>query len=289
MDLFVWDVTTLRWLLSLGLITLILAAEWAVPFRVPVQSKLEHASTNFIIFGGNSLIAQLFAGWTLLLWSSYVSSEQWGLLYSLHLSQVPHVIASVIMLDLAAYGLHRLYHRVPFLWRFHRAHHSDLDIDATTTIRFHLGEVVLTTGVKGLIVWTFGVSSAGFVVSETLTFAVGLFSHGNVRLPASVEQRLRLAIVTPAMHWFHHSRRAAEHNANLSAVFSGWDRVFGTYSMGVRQQEIQLGLEEYPKLGDVTFLRFYRMPFDPPCPVIEQEAIQASNPARVTVNPLMGE
>jgi sterol desaturase/sphingolipid hydroxylase (fatty acid hydroxylase superfamily) len=288
MESFVWDGITSRWLLSLTLITLVLALEWAVPFKVSVERKIEHASTNFIIFGGNSLIAQLFAGWMLLLWSSYVSSEEWGLLYSLHLSLVPHVIASVITLDLAAYGIHRLYHRVPLLWRFHRAHHSDLDVDATTSIRFHLGEVLFTSGVKGLLVWTLGISPAGFVVSEMLTFTVGLFSHGNVRLPANVEPRLRLAIVTPNMHWIHHSRRSSEHNANLSAVFSGWDRLFGTYCRGEWQQEIQFGLDEYPMLEDVSLFKFYRIPFDPPCRPIPGLA-HAGSPCSSQHAPLTGE
>ena len=220
MDLSALDVFIMRWFLPLGFIALILSMEWAVPFRTPIQSKLEHVSMNLIILGSNALIAQFLAAWTLLVWTSYVSSEGWGLLYHLHLGPVSNVVASVVMLDLVAYAMHRLYHRVPFLWRFHRAHHSDLDIDATTSIRFHLGEVVMTISVKGFIVWALGVSPAGVLVSETLTFVAGLFSHGNVRLPAILERRLRLAIVTPTMHWIHHSRRPSEHNANLSPVFS---------------------------------------------------------------------
>src|SRR5437867_1533325 len=84
-----------------------------------------------------------------------------------------------LSLDLIAYGVHRLYHRMPFLWRFHRAHHSDLDMDATTSIRFHLGEVLITSGVKGLSVMGLGISPTGFLISETVTLAAGLFSHGN--------------------------------------------------------------------------------------------------------------
>ena len=231
MELF--DISAARWAFSFGVMAVILGVEWAAPFRQSSQSKLEHVSLNLVIFGGNSLIAQVLGGWALLIWSSYVTNAEWGLLYHLRLGPVLHVAASVVMLDLVAYGLHRLYHRVPLLWRFHRAHHSDLDVDATTSIRFHLGEVVITTGIKGLAVWALGVSPAGFLISESLTLAVGLFSHGNVRLPSRLEPRLRWAIVTPTMHWIHHSRRPAEHNTNLGAVFSGWDRLFGSYCMSV--------------------------------------------------------
>lgn len=277
------DAPTLRGLVSIVCIAVVVSVEWAAPFRTPIQSRLEHVSTNLIIFGGNSLIAQFLAGWALLIWSSYVTSEGWGLLYHLHLDPVSHVITAIIALDLAAYGIHRLYHRVPFLWRFHRAHHSDLDIDATTSLRFHLGEVVMTGGMKGLSVWALGVSPLGFVLSETITLAAGLFSHGNLRLPGGLESRLRLAIVTPTMHWIHHSRRPPEHNTNLGAVFSGWDRVFGTYYMGVRRDEIQFGLDEYPAPEDVSILRFSRMPFERACRRVQHEEI-ATRSTAVAVN-----
>ena len=265
MDLPASDLLGLRMALSLGLVCLLLTAEWLVPFRAPIQSKLEHVSTNLIIFGGNSFVAQFLSGWALLLWSSQVTSEAWGLLHRVGLNPIANIVLSVVLLDLISYGVHRLYHSVPFLWRFHRAHHSDLDMDATTSIRFHLGEVLITTGIKGVSVLALGVSPVGFLISETVTLAAGLFSHGNLRLPRNLEPRLRLAIVTPTMHWIHHSRRPAEHNTNLGAVFSGWDRLFGTYFMGVQQSQIKFGLDEYPTPEDVNILRFYRMPFDPAC------------------------
>lgn len=265
MDLQASDLSGLRWLLAVGSIGFLLVAEWLVPFRAPKQSKLEHVSTNLVIFGSNSLIAQLLSTWTLLLWSNYVTSEAWGLLHFFRLEPVSNLLVSVILLDLIAYGIHRLYHRVPFLWRFHRAHHSDLDLDSSTSLRFHLGETLITTGMKGLSVLGLGISPVGFVISETIALAAGLFSHGNFRLPRSLEPRLRLAIVTPTMHWIHHSCRPAEHNRNLGVVFSGWDRLFGTYFMGAQQSEIKFGLEEYPSQKDVNILRLYRMPFDPAC------------------------
>ena len=283
MDFPAGDLWGARWIFTLGLVVLLLSAEWIAPFRIPTQSKLEHVSINLVIFGGNSLVLQFLASWTLLLWTGYVGSEGWGLLHHLGLAPLPNILISIVLLDLLAYGIHRSYHRVPFFWRFHRAHHSDLDMDATTSIRFHLGEVLVTMSIKGLSVTVLGISPVGFLISETITLAAGLFSHANLRLPKSLEGVLRLAIVTPAMHWIHHSRRAVEHRRNLSAVFSGWDRLFGTYYMGVPRQEIQFGLDEYPGPGDVTLPRFFRMPFDRACGPIETRAsIQAV--ARVNLN-----
>ena len=265
MDFSSVDFASLRWLLTLGFVGVVLGGEWLVPFRTPIQSKLEHVSTNLIIFGGNSVITQLLAGWAVLVWSSYLTNQTWGVLNYLRLGQVPHIILSVILLDLVNYWIHRSYHDLPFFWRFHRAHHSDLDMDATTSIRFHLGEALMTAAIKGLTVLSLGVSPAGFLISESLTLTVGLFSHANVRLSKRIEPVLRMAIVTPAMHWIHHSRRIAEHNSNLGAVFSGWDRLFGSYCTGIQQSQITFGLDEYPKPEDLSMLRFYRIPFDPPC------------------------
>lgn len=269
MDLFASDQLGLRLFIPLALIGSILALELLAPFRVPMQSRLEHVSTNLVIFGGNSVVAYFFSSMALVFLSSYVTTAEWGLLSHFHLDPVFHIIVSVIALDLIAYGIHRLYHRVPFLWRFHRAHHSDLDVDATTSLRFHLGEVLMTTGIKALAVALLGISPVGFLISETVTLAAALFSHGNVKLPKNLEPRLRLAIVTPTMHWIHHSCRPAEHNTNLGAVFSGWDRLFGTYFMGVQRDQIKFGLEEYPAPEDVNIFRFYRIPFDPACRKIQ--------------------
>lgn len=269
MDLFAPDMIALRTAILLGLVGSILAVEWLVPFRTPVQSRLEHVSTNLVIFGGNSLVAQFLSSWAVLLWSSHVNSETWGLLNQLRLEPISHVILSVILLDLIYYGAHRLNHRVPFLWRFHRAHHSDLDVDVTTSVRFHLGEVLITTGIKGVSVLALGVPTVGFLVSETALLAAGQFQHSNLRLPSLFERWLRLIIVTPPMHLIHHSRRSAEHNTNFGVMISGWDRWFGTYFMGVQQKHIKVGLDDYPTPKDVSFLRFYRIPFDPACRQIQ--------------------
>ena len=265
MELFTTDMIDLRWALSLVFAGLLLALEWFQPFQSPVQSKLHHASTNLVIFGANSLVVQLFVGWALLLWSSRVDTETWGLLHQLRLESIHHAALSVILLDLIYYGAHRLNHRVPFLWRFHRAHHSDLDVDVTTSVRFHLGEVLITTGIKGISVLVLGISPVGLLISETALLVAGQFQHCNMRLPALLEPWLRLVIVTPPMHRIHHSRRSTEHNSNYGVAFSGWDRLFGTYFMAAEQSRITVGLDEYPTPEDVNVLRFYRIPFDKPC------------------------
>jgi sterol desaturase/sphingolipid hydroxylase (fatty acid hydroxylase superfamily) len=285
MDLFASDQLGLRLFIPLALVASILVIESFVPFRVPIQSRLEHISTNLVIFGGNSVVAYFVSTLALVVLSGYIAREGWGLLYHVQLDPFLNIVLSLILLDFIAYAVHRLYHRVPLLWRFHRAHHSDLDIDATTSLRFHLGEVLITMGIKGFSVIVLGISPAGFLLSETVTLAAALFSHSNLKLPNNLELHLQLAIVTPSMHWIHHSRRPVEHNTNLGAVFSGWDRLFGSYYMGVARHDIHFGLDEYPTPEDVSLLRFARMPFDNACrPIDRQRTVDTSTGARVKIS-----
>lgn len=266
MDLLSPEVLEFRWGGMLCLAVVFLVLERMVPLRAAtIDSKLHHVSTNLVILGSNTLLGQLLAGWGLFLWSSRVGSETWGLLPQLSVGPIAHVVLSVMLLDLVSYGIHRLNHHVPILWRFHRAHHSDPDVDVTTSGRFHPAETVVNAGLKGACILGLGISPIGVLISETLLLAGGQFQHANIRLPVWLEKGIRMVLVTPPMHWVHHSRRLADHNRNFGVMFSWWDRCFGTYAMVAQPQQLALGLDEYPSLDDVHLLRVFRMPFDPAC------------------------
>jgi sterol desaturase/sphingolipid hydroxylase (fatty acid hydroxylase superfamily) len=203
-----------------------------------------------------------------LFWSRHVEGQQWGLLHHLTTGPITEIVISIILLDLAYYGFHRFNHVVPLLWRFHRGHHSDLDIDVTTSVRFHFGEVLLTSLFKGIIVLALGVSPAGYLAFETVIFISGLYQHMNFKLPVPIERLFRPVLVTPLLHGIHHSRRSEDHNKNFGVLFSGWDRLFGTYTAGDEHQDILFGLDEYPETKDVQILPFLRIPFDSASPRI---------------------
>jgi sterol desaturase/sphingolipid hydroxylase (fatty acid hydroxylase superfamily) len=135
----------------------------------------------------------------------------------------------------------------------------------TTALRFHLGEVLVSTGVKAACIVALGVPPLGLAMFEMMLLAAAQFQHSNLRLPGPWDARLRALIVTPDMHRIHHSRVPTEHNANFGTIFSGWDRLIGTDRMAVRQEDIAIGLASYPSLDRVTFLRFWAMPFGPGC------------------------
>ncbi len=243
--------------------------ESAAPLRTPVESKLRHVSVNLVIFGVNALVLRLVAGGGLLLWSSRIENQAWGLLNQLQLNPVADIAVSVILLDLSYYGIHRLNHRVPFLWRFHRAHHSDLDVDVTTGLRFHIGEVLISTSIKIVSVLALGISPLGVLISEMALLMSAQFQHSNIPLPATIERSLRLCVVTPPMHIVHHSVRLTEQNSNYGTMLSWWDRLFGSYVRTGPQDTMTLGLDEYRR--DLGVIEFYRIPLNPTSKTVSVE------------------
>jgi len=219
----------IRSLAAFGGLGLLLALEAWRPFRAPVQSKVGHVAVNLGVAGTNAVAVNLVFGGLLLLWAGLASDAGWGLFAALGLGGAPRVAVSIVALDLIFYGVHWANHRVPVLWRFHRAHHSDLDFDVTTALRFHLGEVLVSTGVKAACIVALGVPPLGLAMFEMMLLAAAQFQHSNLRLPGPWDARLRALIVTPDMHRVHHSKDIRETNSNYGFNLSIWDRLFGTY------------------------------------------------------------
>ena len=139
------------------------------------------------------------------------------------------LLLAVVLLDLAIYLQHLLMHRVPLLWRLHRVHHADLDIDLTTGSRFHTIEIVFSMLVKWAVIILLGPALLAVLIFEVVLNGMALFNHANVSLPAGVDRWIRRLLVTPDMHRVHHSILLAETNSNYGFNLSVWDRLFGTY------------------------------------------------------------
>lgn len=150
----------------------------------------------------------------------------------------------LLSLDAWTYLWHRLNHVVPVLWRFHRLHHSDTQMDVTTASRFHLGEIVLSSIFRIPVLALTGASVLQLAVYETVLFAVVQFHHANVALPESIDRVLRAFIVTPHLHKVHHSIRVAEQNANFSSVLTWWDRAARTLTVSPHLSQVVFGVEE---------------------------------------------
>jgi sterol desaturase/sphingolipid hydroxylase (fatty acid hydroxylase superfamily) len=139
------------------------------------------------------------------------------------------VVASVVILDLAIYLQHVLFHAVPGLWRLHRMHHADLEFDVTTGLRFHPVEILLSMLIKFAVVGALGAPALAVLIFEVLLNATSIFNHGNVRIPQGIDRVLRWLVVTPDMHRVHHSIVVRETNSNFGFNLPWWDRLFGTY------------------------------------------------------------
>ena len=161
--------------------------------------------------------------------------------------------AALVLFDLWMYVWHRMNHRIPALWRFHRVHHSDADMDASTALRFHTGEIALSSIARFAAIPAIGISLPQLLVYEAVLLPVILFHHSNVRIPGWLDRPLRVLIVTPWMHRMHHSRLVAETDSNYSSVLSVWDRVFASFTPPRPPAEVDLGLTTY---GTGTWEKF---------------------------------
>ena len=230
-----------------GLVILLLV-EGAYPFFELFRERRQrgrHLVRNLVLGAANSvLVAVVFAG----LWvgaAAFAEAEGLGVLRLESLPGWAHAVGAVLLLDAWTYAWHRMNHRVPFLWRFHRVHHSDAQMDVTTASRFHTGEIVLSSLLRVPVIVAVGAAAWHLVLYETLMFAVVQFHHANVALPARVEAVANKVIVTPAMHKVHHSRWQPETDSNYSAFLSVWDRLFRSFRQREALHEVRLGLDAF--------------------------------------------
>ncbi|MFC7693390.1 sterol desaturase family protein [Paeniroseomonas aquatica] len=192
----------------------------------------------------------------------------WGLLPLLGAPAWLAIPLSVLLLDLAIYAQHVAFHAVPILWRLHRMHHADLELDVTSGLRFHPLEIILSMLIKLAVVLALGVPALAVLAFEVLLNASAMFSHGNVRLPLGLDRALRRVIVTPDMHRIHHSIRREETDSNYGFNLAWWDRLFGTYRAQPRagQLGLTIGIGQFRDPAELQLDRMLLQPFRPAAP-----------------------
>ncbi|MDQ6951056.1 MAG: sterol desaturase family protein [Mariprofundales bacterium] len=166
--------------------------------------------------------------------------HHWGVLQQMQLPPVLAIAIAIIALDAVIYWQHRLFHRMPLLWRLHRVHHTDIRLDTTSALRFHPVEIFLSMLIKMVAIIVLGVDPLAVVLFEVTLNGMALFNHGNIRLPHAIDRALRWLWVTPDMHRIHHSVETEEFNRNFGFNLSCWDRIFGSYQ--AQPQAGQLGM-----------------------------------------------
>lgn len=258
-----WLNTGLEWLHQPVSIFVIFAffaiAEALWPVREALLSPLHRWVPNFSLTLSLFVLAYFIAPlsrWLAAWWSNQVG---FGLLPWLQISPELTVLCALFALDLSAYILHRISHNWAWLWRLHLVHHSDTDVDVSTSYRHHPLEVTLSTAWHVIIISLLGAPLAAVLLYEALHKVFDIFSHANLRLPHTVDNMLRWLVITPAMHRVHHSSQRFETNSNYGGLFSVWDRLFGSYRTVLTSN--QLGLEYFRSRRDQTFTGLLLQPF----------------------------
>ena len=247
--------------LIIGAFGALLWLERRRPLRREVEPKLRRTARNLAVAGIGAVALQLTERPVALELATLVEQHNVGLLKLLRLPVWLETVLAVALLDYTLYVWHVLTHKVPFLWRFHVAHHVDLDLDASTALRFHFGELALSVPWRAAQLIIIGVSPIAYSTWQTFVFLSIMFHHSNVELPISLERWLNRLIVTPRMHGIHHSIIQEETNSNWSSGLTIWDRLHGTLRLNVPQGEITIGIPAYRKPEDVELLKILPMPF----------------------------
>lgn len=239
---------------------LLVMAGWEIlaPRRVLTMSKATRWANNLGLTIFNTILARLLLPTAAVGVALTAGEKGWGLLNWWLLPEWLAGLLAVAGLDLAIYTQHRLFHRVPLLWRLHRMHHTDLDLDVTSGARFHPLEILLSQVIKMAIVVMLGAPAWAVVVFEILLNGTAMFNHANVRLDTGFDRWLRLLLVTPDLHRVHHSVIHRETDSNFGFNFPWWDRVLGTYrdQPAAGHLAMTIGLAEY---RDPKWLQLYWM------------------------------
>jgi sterol desaturase/sphingolipid hydroxylase (fatty acid hydroxylase superfamily) len=238
--------------------------EILVPYRPSSVSKVKRWINNIALTVFNSLILQLVFAGAVVRIAMYVSTHQLGVLNMVELPVWVELLVTVAFMDFMLFIWHLLNHEVPFLWRFHRVHHSDLNMDVSTATRFHIGELAISTVIKISLIFFLGASPLGVLIFESALVLCAQFHHSSLKVPRWFETIFWILFVPPSMHRIHHSVIIRERDTNYGTVFSIWDRWLGTLLTNVDQSRIRIGLGAYQKPDKLNFHHLLAMPFTMP-------------------------
>lgn len=240
---------------------LLLLLETKFQLRKSIQKKFSQTVINTLVSLPAFALLR-FAFLPIIVWLAYKNQDwQFGLNYFYSLPLLIKSIMAFIMLDYGNYVWHILNHKIPFLWRFHLVHHTDLDMDITTAFRFHFGEMIGSVFFRGAVTLLSGASPMLVLVYEIVFEAATQFHHSNWKLPLAFERILNKLIVTPRMHGIHHSVVKQELDSNYSVIFSFWDRLHRTATLENLNKEVILGVPSYNKPEELTVRFLLKLPF----------------------------
>jgi sterol desaturase/sphingolipid hydroxylase (fatty acid hydroxylase superfamily) len=257
---------TIRLAIFLGVLATMALWEVAAPRRRREIPRVIRWTNNLALVVVDTIILRL--SFPILAVGLAVMAEDrgWGVFNNIDAPFWVAVVVSMLLLDLAIYLQHAMFHAVPGLWRLHRMHHADLDFDATTGLRFHPVEILISMGIKLGAVAALGPPAVAVLLFEVILNATALFNHANIDLPRPVDRVLRLFVVTPDMHRVHHSIDPRETNSNYGFNLPWWDRLLGTYiaQPAKGHERMEIGIEQFRTRRDLWLDRMLIQPLRGP-------------------------
>lgn len=255
--------TLLKAGLLLGVAGAVLFLERNRPARRRVESPATHRMRNMAVAGMAAATVHFFETPVVVPLARLVERRQWGLTFRLGGPRWLRNVVALLLLDYTLYAWHIIVHRVPALWRFHLVHHVDLDLDTTTGLRFHAGELAASIPWRAAQIVAIGVAPNTLALWQTLTLLSVLFHHSNSKLSPRTERLLSWFITTPGMHAIHHSIEPAQLGSNFSSGLALWDRLHGTAQGNGDPGDIIVGVPGYLRPNDVTFAKLLALPLLP--------------------------
>lgn len=213
--------------------------ECLFPYFEDWDGKLLHTWRNGSLIAVNALITNVVLAPLVVL----ALAQEFGLLHQVEWHWALEFALTILLVDLLTYVLHVLFHKVPFMWRFHRVHHSDTQMDVTTGARFHIGEHTISICCRALLFAAAGMNGYFILIYETIFLANVLFHHANLTITERVDRIYRIFFASPNMHKVHHSDIQVETDSNFTSLFSFWDRLFGTYRIVDDPKRIVYGIK----------------------------------------------
>jgi len=245
-----------------GALVLLACLERRKPLRRAVEPKLRREARNLTVAGVSAIAVVLVERPIVMPLAALVERRNRGVLRHFRFPLWIEIGIALLLMDYTFYVWHVLMHRVPLLWRFHLAHHVDLDLDASTALRFHFTEILASIPWRAGQVALIGLTPLSFSIWQCIFLLSILFHHSNVEIPISWERWLNRLIVTPRMHGIHHSTVERETNSNWSSGLTLWDWLHGTLRLNVPQPEITIGVPAFQDPKSVTLPRVLAMPFE---------------------------
>jgi sterol desaturase/sphingolipid hydroxylase (fatty acid hydroxylase superfamily) len=246
-----------------GVFIVMAAWEFVVPRRKQAIGRGWRWPNNLGIVVVDTVLVRIVFPTTAVGLAILAEARGFGLFNVIALPAWIAVVASVVILDLAIYLQHVLFHAVPALWRLHRMHHADLEFDVSTGLRFHPIEILLSMLIKFAVVGALGAPALAVLIFEVLLNATSMFNHANICIPPGVDRALRWLVVTPDMHRVHHSILSRETNSNFGFNLPWWDRLFGTYRAqpAAGHEAMTIGIEQFRDPRELGLDRMLVQPF----------------------------